>query len=147
MSELVVEIGSPRSWPVQYREVRRSLRGWLSQLDNIPSFPARKQAQADLRMVQGLSKVREYAKAIEALRALNQVSLRIYGTHRADISASTKDKADFENRFGSTWEAELKTSDDRTKQLAGVLRILQEKVPSDSMIKTQQTLDILKKIE
>ena len=81
------------------------------------------------------------------MRALNQVSLRIYSTHRADISVSTKDKADFDNRFGSTWEAELKASDDRTKRLEGVIRILQEKVPSDSMIETQQTLDMLKKIE
>jgi hypothetical protein len=122
-------------------------QGWFSQLDSIPSFPARKQAQADFRMVQGLSKVREHAKSIEALRALNLVSLRIYNTHRADINASTKDKADFENRFGSTWEAELKASDDRTKRLEGVIQIVQEKMPSDSMIQTQQMLDVMKKIE
>jgi hypothetical protein len=122
-------------------------QGWFSRLDSIPSFPARKQAQADLQMVQGLTKATEYAKSIEALRALNQVSLRICSTHRADISASTKDKTDFDNRFGSTWEAELKVSDDRTKRLEGVIRILQEKIPSDTMIETQQTLDMLKKIE
>jgi hypothetical protein len=121
--------------------------GWFSRLDSIPSFPARKQAQADLRMVQGLSKVREHTKSIEALRALNQVSLRIYSTHRADINASRKDKADLENRFGSTWEAELKASDDRTKRLEGVIRIVQEKMPSDSMIQSQQMLDVVKKIE
>jgi len=122
-------------------------QGWFSRLDSIPSFPARKQAQVDLQMVQGVTKATEYAKSIETLRAINQVSLRVYSTHRADISASTKDKADFDNRFGSTWEAELKASDDRTKRLEGVIRILQEKVPSDSMIETQQTLDMLKKIE
>jgi hypothetical protein len=81
------------------------------------------------------------------LRALNQMSLRVYSTHRADINASTKDKADFENRFGSTWQAEVKAPDDRTKRLEGVIRIVQEKVPSDSMIQTQQTLKMLKKIE
>jgi hypothetical protein len=75
------------------------------------------------------------------------VSLRVYRTHRADINASTKDKADFENRFGSTWEAELKASDDRTKRLEGVIQIVQEKMPSDSMIQTQQMLDVMKKIE
>jgi hypothetical protein len=122
-------------------------QGWFSRLDSIPSLPARKQAQADLRMVQGLSKVSEYAKSIEALRALNQVSLRIYSTHRADISASTKDKADFEKRFGSTWEADLKSSDERTKRLEGVIRIIQEKMPSDSMIQAQQMVNQVKKIE
>jgi hypothetical protein len=81
------------------------------------------------------------------LRALNQVSLRIYSTHRADISASTTDKADFENRFGSTWEADLKSSDERTKRLEGVIRIIQEKMPSDSMIQAQEMGNILKKIE
>jgi len=119
-------------------------QGWFGQLDRIPALPARRQAQADLQVVKDGTKNLEFFKGIEALRALNRISLMIYSTHRADISASTN-KADFDNRFGSTWEAQLKASDNRTKQLEGIIRVLQEKVPSDSAIENQQLLDAVKK--
>ena len=131
--------------PARQYKIDTRQQGWFGRLNQIPLLPIRKQALADLQVVQSGQKDLEFIKAIEALRALNRISMTIYSTHRADINTSTTTQADFDKRFGSTWEAQLKASDDRTKQLEQVIRVIQERVPSDSAIENQQIADEMKK--
>jgi DNA recombination-dependent growth factor C len=84
---------------------------------------------------------------MEALRALNRVSLEIYATHRADLKTEFVNKDEMTKHFGDTWEAELKASDDHTKQLEQVIRVLEQRVPSDTMNESTQMNRALKKVE
>jgi hypothetical protein len=127
----------------QYR-IDTTQNGWFAQLDRIPSRPARRSARADLDVVMDGKRALDFAKTIESLRALNHVSLMIYDTHREDIRAA-RDMADINARLGSTWEAYVKAADEKTKQLDGIIRIIQEKIPSDSMIESKEIADRVKK--
>ena len=117
-----------------------------NQISRIPVFAVRKQAQTDLQTVESSMRDLKYVEGIEALRALNQVSLMIYATHRADLNAQAANQAQLKKNFGATWEAQLKVSDEKTKRLAGVIRVLEEKVPSDSMIESKEIEDSLRNI-
>jgi hypothetical protein len=68
----------------------------------------------------------------------------LYSTHRDDDISNSRNKDEFQLKFGSIWEAQLKASDERIKRLERVIRVLEEKVPSHAMIKNKQLGDAVK---
>jgi hypothetical protein len=116
---------------------------WVEQ---IPVLSVKKTARIDVLKAQELVNVRDYIKAMEALRALNAVSIEMFSANQEDVHAA-KDGNDLAARFGKTWDAQVKASDKKTQSLDILLQLIGKSVPSDSMIETQQLGDVAKKVQ
>jgi hypothetical protein len=50
-------------------------------------------------------------------------------------------------KFGDTWDAQYKASDDYTQKLADILKVIENNVPSDAMIRNRRLVEATKKVQ
>jgi hypothetical protein len=62
-----------------------------------------------------------------------------------DIRVATN-KDNLFTKFGDTWDAQYKESDDDTQKLADILKVIENNVPSDAMIRNRR-LEATKKVQ
>lgn len=106
--------------------------GWV---DRIPNLQEQKTARLDMGTVAQGQRMLDYINNIENLKALARVSILGFQSDMEDIrGAHTEQEL---SKLGSGWSERAKNYDERTQILAGLLNMIAQKVPSDSMIETQ----------
>ena|SRR5437762_5595950 len=84
----------------------------------------------------------EYLNNMENLKALARVSLLGYESDMEDANVA-HDEEEL-SKIGTGWTERAKHYDERTQTLAGLLNVIAQKVPSDTMIEAQGRNKFLK---
>jgi hypothetical protein len=106
--------------------------GWV---ERIPNLSEKQSARLDMETVTQGQRMLDYINNIENLKALARVSILGFQSDTEDIrGAHTEQEL---SKIGSGWSERAKNYDERTQILAGLLNMIAQKVPSDSMIETQ----------
>ena len=106
--------------------------GWV---ERIPNLPEKQSARLDMGTVAQGQRMLDYINNIENLKSLARVSILGFQSDLEDIrGAHTEQEL---SKIGLGWTERAKNYDERTQILAGLLNMIAQKVPSDSMIETQ----------
>jgi hypothetical protein len=106
--------------------------GWV---ERIPNLPEKQSARLDMGTVAQGQRMLDYINNIENLKSLARVSILGFQSDMEDIrGAHTEQEL---SKIGLGWTERAKNYDERTQILAGLLNMIAQKVPSDSMIETQ----------
>ena len=106
--------------------------GWI---ERIPNLPEKQSARLDMGTVAQGQRMLDYINNIENLKSLARVSILGFQSDLEDIrGAHTEQEL---SKIGLGWTERAKNYDERTQILAGLLNMIAQKVPSDSMIETQ----------
>jgi hypothetical protein len=106
--------------------------GWV---ERIPNLPEKQSARLDMVTIIRGQRMLDYINNIENLKALSRVSILGFQSDMEDIrGAHTEQEL---SKIGLGWTERAKNYDERTQILAGLLNMIAQKVPSDSMIETQ----------
>ena len=106
--------------------------GWV---ERIPNLPEKQSARLGMGTVAQGQRMLDYINNIENLKSLARVSILGFQSDLEDIrGAHTEQEL---SKIGLGWTERAKNYDERTQILAGLLNMIAQKVPSDSMIETQ----------
>jgi hypothetical protein len=106
--------------------------GWV---ERIPNLQEQQAARRDMGTVAQGQRMLDYINNVENLKALARVSILGFQSDIEDIrGAHTEQEL---SKIGLGWSERAKNYDERTQILAGLLNMIGQKVPSDSMIETQ----------
>ena len=106
--------------------------GWV---ERIPNLPEKQSARLDMGTVAQGQRMLDYINNIENLKSLARVSILGFQSDLEDIrGAHTEQEL---SKIGLGWTERAKNYDERTQILAGLLNMIAQKVPSNSMIETQ----------
>lgn len=106
--------------------------GWV---ERIPNLPEKQSAKLDMGTVAQGQRMLDYINNIENLKSLARVSILGFQSDLEDIrGAHTEQEL---SKIGLGWTERAKNYDERTQILAGLLNMIAQKVPSNSMIETQ----------
>lgn len=105
--------------------------GWI---ERIPNLQDQKSARIDMGTVKQGQLLLGYVNNLENLKALARVSILGFQSDLEDIrGAHTEAEL---SKIGLGWHDRAKNYDEKTQILAGLLNMIAQKVPSDSMIET-----------
>jgi len=106
--------------------------GWV---ERIPNLPEKQSARLGMGTVAQGQRMLDYINNIENLKSLARVSILGFQSDLEDIrGAHTEQEL---SKIGLGWTERAKNYDERTQILAGLLNMIAQKVPSDSMIEAQ----------
>jgi hypothetical protein len=107
--------------------------GWV---EKIPNLQDQQAARRDMGTVTRGGQMLDYVKNIENLKALAHVSILGFQSDMEDIRVAHNEQE--LSKVGLGWTERAKAYDERTQILAGLLNMIAQKVPSDTMIEGQR---------
>ena len=112
--------------------------GWVEKIRNLDD---QQTAQREIGKVEQGNRLLEYINNIENLKALAHVSVLGFQSDLEDIRvAHTEQEL---SKVGTGWTERAKAYDERTQILAGLLNMIAQKIPSDTMIEGQHRQKVL----